>query len=743
MLGTPNRGSMITVQALAGVAGFVTKLGLLKGVRRPRRPAQGGSFVSWPLSTAPRADLFTGAERLYQGRTYSDLASVDVEVPQRHLTAALKFRQSMCAPIGLDRIYAILGYGQPTYSGIKDINSLDHLDAYSATGDGDGVVTLDMARLEGAATYFVADEHAGLTSNHEVLAAIDDLLAHGSTERLGAEPGSCENVRTVNLLAQVHEQDVRRSEELTRQFRLAGSEASSRASDRHFEESLTRDLLSPRQIITRRPPVPSVMMKHPRVELALVNDHIATLDYDRHRTSRSDLPIDAIAVGHYLGVKPSGSERELDEAISRAIIDLAPEQTIKESDLVLTQYSERGLLKGELGQPFFLPDPRDHTGNRIIAIAGMGVPGRFGWPELSVLAHELIWSVGRLGKRHLAIASVGTRFSSVPLADAIGAWIRGLKNAVTGAIESEVRHIHRLTILLQDPRLMEPAHDAVLSEISQLEDRHRLELEYEGFNPDQLNEFMEKGFKRDEQELAEELKRRRLRNKPQRGAEPLPTRITLGLEGSSYHFGALTSEASVPERAVPLDPVLVQQANARLAAETDPDRQLTKGQFLQRLIVPEDLRLALKSAAPVVMMLDRETAKIHWEMVAQLDPAARATRPRPRPRPRPREATTPSIASSNTPIIFWVPAGASRASFVPRSRRHRSRRRRRAGYCGCWSSPTRPPMRRFPAPSAKGTRWPTPLRPSTPCARICARTASRCAGSSVLNRPRARKCLNT
>ena len=53
--------------------------------------------------------------------------------------------------------------------------------------------------------------------------------------------------------------------------------------------------------------------------------------------------------------------------------------------------------------------------------------------------------------------------------------------------------------------------------------------------------------------------------------------MTLGLEGSSYHFGALTSEASVPERAVPLDPVLVHQANARLAAETDPDRQLTKG----------------------------------------------------------------------------------------------------------------------------------------------------------------------
>ena len=147
------------------------------------------------------------------------------------------------------------------------------------------------------------------------------------------------------------------------------------------------------------------------------------------------------------------------------------------------------------GQPFFLPDPRDHRGNRIIAIAGMGVPGRFGWPELTVLARELIWSVGRLGKRHLAIASVGTRFSTVPLADTIRAWIRGLKNAVTGAVESEVRHIERLTILLQDPRLMEAAHDAILSEIRQLEDRRRLEIEFDPFGPEQLDRLHGERFR--------------------------------------------------------------------------------------------------------------------------------------------------------------------------------------------------------------------------------------------------------
>ena len=31
--------------------------------------------------------------------------------------------------------------------------------------------------------------------------------------------------------------------------------------------------------------------------------------------------------------------------------------------------------------------------------------------------------------------------------------------------------------------------------------------------------------------------------------------------------------------------------------------------------------------APLVMMLDRETAKIHWEMVAQVEPAAAESMP--------------------------------------------------------------------------------------------------------------------
>ena len=68
-------------------------------------------------------------------------------------------------------MYAILGYGQPTFCGIKDPKKLDDLGGYTASHRGDGVVALDLAQLDWLAeekrqenTYIVAEEHAGLPS---------------------------------------------------------------------------------------------------------------------------------------------------------------------------------------------------------------------------------------------------------------------------------------------------------------------------------------------------------------------------------------------------------------------------------------------------------------------------------------------------------------------------------------------------------------------------------------------------
>jgi hypothetical protein len=59
------------------------------------------------------------------------------------------------------------------------------------------------------------------------------------------------------------------------------------------------------------------------------------------------------------------------------------------------------------------------------------------------------------------------------------------------------------------------------------------------------------------------------------------------------------------------------QANDELVGESVPGMQLERGRFLEGLLIPNDLRRQLYSRAPLVLMLDSTTARIHWEMVAQ------------------------------------------------------------------------------------------------------------------------------
>ena len=117
----------------------------------------------------------------------------------------------------------------------------------------------------------------------------------------------------------------------------------------------------------------------------------------------------------------------------------------EEPDLLLTQFTERGIIRGELGQPFFVDDPRTRNDDgsagpdRLIAIAGMGYVGRFGAPELIVLVRELCWSLGRIGKRHLATVLIGAGNGNLSVRDAVSGWLEGVKRAIGSSVE-DARH---------------------------------------------------------------------------------------------------------------------------------------------------------------------------------------------------------------------------------------------------------------------------------------------------------------
>jgi hypothetical protein len=102
---------------------------------------------------------------------------------------------------------------------------------------------------------------------------------------------------------------------------------------------------------------------------------------------------------------------------------------------------------------------------------------------------------------------------------------------------------------------------------------------------------------------------------PPAEADPAPARLTFSLGEGVYTFGAVTAEASIPERAVEVNTGLVNQTNDLLVRAESPEQQEEYGQLLGQLLIPNELREQFRPSVPLVMQMDATSARIHWEMV--------------------------------------------------------------------------------------------------------------------------------
>ena len=335
-------------------------------------------------------------------------------------------------------------------------------------------------------------------------------------------------------------------------------------------------------------------------------------------------PVDAIAVGHYLGVKPQAAEEKLDQAITDGLAEAEAAErrrtgkkaTTSQPEKILTLFTERGLIRGDLGQPFIVPDPRDP--GRLIVLAGMGIPGHFGVPELTVLAQELCWALGRLQKRHLATVLIGAGTGNLPIENAVGAWLRGIRRALTTSKEDEGRRLRRITFVEYHARALLLIDIALRAAIAKPDPA--LVIQYRGLTETVLKQAHKEARANAIRKAKAEFDRG---DSKSTSDETVPVRITVGLERKTYQFAAITQSAAVPQRDIPLDPPLVNEANDELAA-ADSDEQAQSGRFLERLLIPEDIRALIYTPAPIVLVLDSTTARVHWEMIARSDSGAPA-----------------------------------------------------------------------------------------------------------------------
>jgi hypothetical protein len=642
MLGTPNLGSFAIPQVITGVEGLVRKLAKLDFRHNRQELLETFNSFVGSYQMLPSPDAMSNIAPLYNSGTYSQF---NVKVSQQHLTRALTHHQFLKGVIDFDRMIYVAGFDQPTYSDISDWNKLDSTKGYQMTLDGDGRVPHRLGFLKSAdgkkkvKTYFLREDHGNLSTNTTIIAALDSLLETGHTREFPTELPARRTVKpSQDQLRSLYEAE--RADEAALDLSLGRMTARTILLSANGPEQRGVDAPTPPLVSPEERKVEEVIMRgflayrddsttvdtsieleasseSAKIEIGLVYGGIEKVDYGSLLTKKKR-PVDSISVGHYIGVQPQRAELALDRAISSPFFP--KRRNPDKSEYLLTQYTNRGIIYGQLGQPFLMPDPRTNNrskNERLIAIAGMNEPGRFGVPELTVLARELCWALGQLKKVHLATVLIGSGEGNLSLGAAISAWLTGIRRAVIGLKFNEARRLQRVTFVENDPRKVIQM-DRILTAQRDEQKRRNFEIVYESLSKAEIARLKRAAVKW----VTDELEARWRKDEENSfGPNPnaVPSRVTLSLnpDTNAYHFGAITENAAIPERDTVIDPNLVWTANDELAGEQIPAKQLERGRLLEGLLMPVDLRKELYGSAPLVMMLDATTARIHWEMVAQ------------------------------------------------------------------------------------------------------------------------------
>ncbi|MFL6550319.1 MAG: lipase family alpha/beta hydrolase [Povalibacter sp.] len=171
-LGAPNAGSYAPVQAMRAVYPTVRKIAALDRLHSAE------DLVRNVFLTLP--GLYQLLPALEQDFFDPKMWPRDELAPNPNLLRQARASREQLAASD-ERCFLIAGVNQET---IVSAQLRDSQLEYTVRRAGDGTVSLASAHWKGARTWYVAENHGGLTNNNIVLAAIDDILRHGDTQRL-------------------------------------------------------------------------------------------------------------------------------------------------------------------------------------------------------------------------------------------------------------------------------------------------------------------------------------------------------------------------------------------------------------------------------------------------------------------------------------------------------------------------------------------------------------------------------
>lgn len=667
MLGTPNYGSFevpLIFSALQDTVKDLIRLtGGISGVVSSAAREQAKKtllhvldtfpaiYDMLPVEDVPGLGLSSSRRILNNRAVYKDFND---GVSETHLQEARKFQSSIAAMIDPERMVYVAGYNRETVAGILDPDALDDYTSYEITLAGDGRVPHSLGLLAGVPSYFVDSAHGDLPRDRGVLREIEHLLLGEATNLPSTAPRGARSAGDLRAMSQAwaarkaiedREADSEMLALMQRLPRPDRSAADSEPADPNgavLEQHLVKNIFG-QTSVARDPSPPTeevaapVLRTPPPLLVRLVYGNIATIheanepdpvaSFNGKKNGRLNnwkqkpqrpitLDKDVIGLGRYVGVRPFSALSDLDQRISAFLYEgpaakpggngrakRSGVRKVKGKRLYLQEMIDRGLLRGDLGSPSLIPDPRDPA-RRMLALMGMGTAGQYGEPEARLVARELVWVLGQAGKKHLATTVFGAGRGNLGPAEATRAFMEGAAEAIQSEPRDDLR-LQTLTFVeYYGDRVREL--DEALRELPSLL-ASSVRVEYTPYTEAELEAISH----RDEARLREERKVGRT-NK----AAPAETtvRVVSELVQEEFWFSALTNNAAVPQRQSTLPFKLIADSNNRVVAANLPTQQVEAGRALFKCI-PRDLRQIMRSGVPIVMEVDSNTARIHWEML--------------------------------------------------------------------------------------------------------------------------------
>lgn len=626
MLGTPNYGSFSIPQVMTGQDKMISLLATLD-VRHDLGELLDvtNSFVgSYMMLPAP-AKLTPALQKLYRSETWGENAG---PVSQRHLDRAYQFHHDLeaAAPtIDPTRMSYVAGCRQATLSGLKIANRGDF--DYELTYAGDGRVPHELGLLKDVPTYYVDEAHGDLARNESVIAAVDELLERGHTATLGTQvlraiaraaptmreyrtPEDRQLIEDLGRLARKAEethQAVRgtaaRTDETAERAALRATFTDDEA--RFAEDAIVKAALGSRGRPSRQMVVHS-MSTAVRAQIKPIN--VTLLQGD---ITEVEAPL--VVVGHYKGVPPS--------------------QAVGAIDLKLDHWIERagrlGMIGGNLGETFFVPNVANAFKAGGAVLAGMGEFGNFTRDDLVLLMSNVTMGVSALGLKGYASVLIGSGEGNLDRETALKAFLEGVA-AGADRFEKESdgkREASRsLTIVEKDPglfksleeqlrRLAGPETAGAGDELSRGRKATRQPGKASRIDEAAANAPITLTVKKGARSVAKSEQRDKAgtRGDVQSSLDEVRLTVEQFKEGT-FRFSALSETAVVPVRDVEINATFARGAADRLMSSTTRDEQIKFGELLYTYLVPEDFHRMIDSGKPLKLILDRSSASYPWEM---------------------------------------------------------------------------------------------------------------------------------